>query len=215
MSSIDVAIAARAEIDAIIDTGAKTGGLSLAQVASLQRLLGLIGETREVVSKVAKHNAFCSYYGGPHDGPCNPSSRGVVSYEDGSVRGSEQASEPNGTECAGLVPDARYFPSGSYRDGQEGKLDYEGFLSPSALFRYGQYMDKNRLQSDGQMRDTDNWQKGIPVDAYMKSMWRHLVAAWTEHRHGTEDYDQDALEDALCGVVFNAFGYLHELMERG
>lgn len=59
-----------------------------------------------------KHNAFCSYYGGPHEGPCNPESRGVVSYKDGPVRGSEQVSDVADTGCMGLVPESGNTLSG-------------------------------------------------------------------------------------------------------
>ena len=65
----------------------------------------------------------------------------------------------------------RMFPSGATRDGDEAKLDYEGFLSPFVVERYAEYMQKHRVQSDGQLRDADNWQKGIPREAYIQSGW--------------------------------------------
>lgn len=102
----------------------------------------------------------------------------------------------------------REFESGATRDSEEGKLDYEGFLSPLALEAYARYLHRHRVQADGKLRASDNWQKGIPRAVYMKSLWRHLVAAWRCHRGlGSAD----ALEEALCGILFNAFGYLHEL----
>lgn len=70
----------------------------------------------------------------------------------------------------------RTFDTGATRDTDEGKLDFEGFLSPLALERFAEYMNKHRQQSDGSLRDSDNWQKGIPVKQYMKSMWRHFFA---------------------------------------
>ena len=222
MSSIDDAIEARTEIDKIISHAIDEGGLTLAETDRLQTLMTQIKASHEKVITVGpkRHNAFCSYYGGPHTGPCNPSDRDGsvmgVARQDGPVRLSEQDTDVADTGCAGLVPEARYFPSGAYRDGQAGKLDYEGFLSPVALLRYAQYMDKNRLQSDGQMRDSDNWQQGIPVASYMKSMWRHHIDAWTQHRKTEANgYDSDALETSLCAIIFNAFGYLHELRTRG
>ena len=105
----------------------------------------------------------------------------------------------------------RKFESGANRDSEEGKLDYEGFLSPLALEAYARYLHKHRVQSDGAVRDSDNWQKGIPRDVYMKSLWRHLVTAWQCHR-GLGPVAE--LEEALCGVLFNAFGYLHELLKE-
>lgn len=102
----------------------------------------------------------------------------------------------------------RTFDTGATRDADDEKFDYEGFLSPYALECFAAYMHKHRIQSDGTLRDSDNWQRGIPKASYMKSMWRHLMEAWRFHRQGDMRF---LLQDALCGVVFNAFGYLHEL----
>lgn len=114
----------------------------------------------------------------------------------------------------------REFKSGATRDSEEGKLDYEGFLSPLALEAYARYLHGHRVQSDGALRASDNWQKGIPRSEYMKSLWRHLVTAWKLHRGAPAHTATEramlevAMEEALCGVLFNAFGYLHEL-KRG
>jgi hypothetical protein len=71
-------------------------------------------------------------------------------------------------------------------------------------------MHKHRIQSDGSLRASDNWQKGIPLDAYMKSQWRHHMDWWSLHRAGGS---QEDLEEAICAVLFNAQGYLHELLK--
>lgn len=109
----------------------------------------------------------------------------------------------------------RTFETGATRDTDAGKLDYEGFLSPRVLKRFAEYMNKNRVQSDGTLRDSDNWQKGIPLEAYMKSLWRHFFEVWELYRvrvaNGVLDDDQiDALDEALCAVMFNTQGFLHE-----
>lgn len=105
----------------------------------------------------------------------------------------------------------RKFNTGATRDADDGKFDYEGFLSPLVLERFAEYMHKHRIQADGTMRDSDNWQKGIPLDAYMKSGWRHFFDWWAEHRqYGS----REGLEDALCGLIFNAQGYLHEYLQQ-
>lgn len=103
----------------------------------------------------------------------------------------------------------RTFETGATRDTDSGKLDYEGFLSPLVLERYAQYMDEHRRQADGAFRDSDNWQKGIPRDAYMKSLWRHFMDAWKAHRGLSI---RVSIEEALCAVLFNAMGYLHEIL---
>ena len=105
----------------------------------------------------------------------------------------------------------RTFKSGATRDTSEGKHDFEAFLSPTVINRFGEYMTKNRKQSDGSLREGDNWQKGMPRDQYMKSLWRHVHDVWLEHR-GLEGRDE--LEESLCGVLFNVQGYLHELLKE-
>ncbi len=101
----------------------------------------------------------------------------------------------------------RTFETGATRDTEEEKLDYEGFLSPLALEAYARYMHKHRTQADGSLRDSDNWQKGMPLSVYMKSLWRHMVALWTIHRAGKGNLG--AFDEALGGIIFNAFGYWH------
>lgn len=105
----------------------------------------------------------------------------------------------------------RTFESGATRDTNEDKLDYEGFLSPIVVRRFAKYMHKHRVQSDGTLRDSDNWQKGMPLDSYMESGWRHFMDWWGEHR-GIES--REGLEDALCALLFNVQGYLFEILQE-
>jgi len=105
----------------------------------------------------------------------------------------------------------RKFKTGATRDTNEGKYDYEGFLSPLVLKRFGEYMNKHRKQSDGTLRDSDNWQKGIPQDAYIKSSWRHFHDWWMEHRGFSS---REGTEEALCALLFNVMGYLHEHLKK-
>lgn len=102
----------------------------------------------------------------------------------------------------------RYFETGAYRDTDVGKNDYEGYLSPAVIRRFGDYMTKHRVQSDGTVRESDNWQKGIPQNQYMKSMWRHFLDVWTLHRNGGDP------QEALCALLFNVMGYLHEELKK-
>ena len=104
----------------------------------------------------------------------------------------------------------RTFNTGATRDDDTTKLDYEGFLSPLVLERFAEYMNKHRKQADGKLRDSDNWQKGIPKDAYIKSAWRHFMDVWKFHR-GLKG--RDNMEEALCALMFNIMGYLHELLK--
>lgn len=105
----------------------------------------------------------------------------------------------------------RLFKTGATRDTEEGKLDFEGFFSPIVIERFGECMHKHRKQSDGKLRDSDNWQKGIPKKVYMKSFWRHFLDLWKEHRGYRS---RDGIEEALCGLIFNAMGYLFEILKE-
>jgi hypothetical protein len=104
----------------------------------------------------------------------------------------------------------RQFESGATRNVDIDSQDYEGFLSPLVISRFGEYMHKHRRQADGQLRASDNWQKGIPLHSYMKSGWRHFLDWWMAHR-GFES--REGLEEGLCALLFNAQGYLHETLK--
>jgi hypothetical protein len=113
----------------------------------------------------------------------------------------------------------RTFETGATRDTDDGKFDYEGFLSPLVLERYGAYMHSHRKQADGKLRDSDNWQKGIPLVAYIKSLWRHFFDVWKIYRglgpiNDKKDGHLVTIDEALCAVIFNASGYLHEILKK-
>lgn len=105
----------------------------------------------------------------------------------------------------------RKFETGATRDSDVNKLDYEGFLSPAVLTVYAEYMNKNRVQSDGSLRDSDNWQKGIPIPQYVKSLFRHFMDVWRWNRNLPI---RDTIANALCGVMFNSMGMLYELLKQ-
>jgi len=109
----------------------------------------------------------------------------------------------------------RTFDSGATRDTTQGKLDYVKALSPIVLQRYVQYLDKHRLQPDGNMREFDNWKQGIPIEAYFSGLGRHFIALWllaqgfpAEDNHGPV-----MLEDSLAAIIFNCSGWLHEILK--
>jgi hypothetical protein len=108
----------------------------------------------------------------------------------------------------------REFSTGATRDTDENKPDYEGFLSHPVLVKFGEYMNKHRTQADGNIRDSDNWQKGIPTNAYMKSAFRHFMDMWALHR-GEKVADGVDLEESVCALMFNIMGYLHETLKGG
>ena len=119
--------------------------------------------------------------------------------------------------CESSSSSVRVFETGATRDLDERKHDFEGFLSPLVLREFAAYMHEHRLQRDGSLRASDNWQRGMPLDAYMKSAWRHFVDWWSVHRGlGVEDFDGELVDvrATLCALLFNVQGYLHELLRR-
>jgi hypothetical protein len=108
----------------------------------------------------------------------------------------------------------RTFITGATRDQDDTKHDPDGFLSPLVLERFFDYMTQHRIQADGKRRDSDNWQKGIPLDAYRKSAWRHFFDFWKEGRRPT-GVRPALIEEALCALMFNIMGYLHEHLKAG
>jgi hypothetical protein len=108
----------------------------------------------------------------------------------------------------------RTFESGATRDSDSGKLDYEGFLSPIVLHRYAQYMNHHRKQSDGSLRESNNWTKGIPRHQYTKSLFRHFMDVWNLIRGYTELSTTTDIEEALCACLFNCMGLLHECLHK-
>ncbi len=111
----------------------------------------------------------------------------------------------------------RQFSTGATRDTDRGKFAYEGFLCPFVLTRFGEYMHNHRIQSDGSVRDADNWQKGIPIEAYKDSLIRHVIDAWRVFRGEApmpkSPRDPEGLEELLCAIMFNSMGYLHEMLK--
>lgn len=111
--------------------------------------------------------------------------------------------EPDGKQTI------RTFSTGATRDTENGKYEYGGFLSPLALRRYAAYMHQHRIQADGKLRSSSNWKKGIPEAVYLESLLRHVMDLWLHH-DGVGEVARESVDDALCGILFNAFGTLHE-----
>ena len=105
----------------------------------------------------------------------------------------------------------REFSTGANRNESTDKLDFEGFLSPLVLKRFAEYMHEHRKLEDGTLRASDNWKKGIPKKEYMKSGWRHFHD-WYMEDNGYQS--REGLEKALCGLMFNTMGYLHEILKE-
>lgn len=106
----------------------------------------------------------------------------------------------------------RHFESGAMRSSDADKPDFEGFISPLVVERFGEYMHKHRHLPDGSLRASDNWQKGIPLEQLVKSAYRHFMDWWMFSRGFST---RETIEDSLCALIFNASAYLHaKLLER-
>ena len=110
----------------------------------------------------------------------------------------------------------RQYSSGATRDTDVGKLSYVKALSPIVLQRYVQYLDAHRKQSDGSMREFDNWKNGIPEDTYLDGIGRHFVAAWllAQGYPASDNHGPVNLQDTLCAIIFGASGWLHEILKK-
>lgn len=87
------------------------------------------------------------------------------------------------------------------------------FMPSDVIAEFGRYMCKHQTQTDGSHRPADNWKRGIPLEVYMTSAWRHLQTVWMHHE-GRGDITSESLEEALCGLLFNTSGYLHEILKK-
>ena len=116
----------------------------------------------------------------------------------------------------GVLP-VRKFDTGATRDSADGKIDPEGCMSPLVVKAFCEYLNRCRIQADGSLRDSDNWQKGMPYDQYLKSAFRHFLEVWTISRGGDPVDDRvdpvEVLCEALCALKFNINGMLYELLK--
>ena len=112
----------------------------------------------------------------------------------------------------------REFDTGATRNNADHKPDYEGFLSPLFLESYAQYMHKHRFQADGKVRDSDNWQKGIPIPVYIKSAWRHFIDLWFlirgHKRYCLDDKHELDIIEVCNALFFNIQGIAHETLKK-
>ncbi len=104
------------------------------------------------------------------------------------------------------------FDSGATRSVDK-SFDPEGFLSPRVLERFSEYMELHRTQADGQLRASDNWQAGMDVGRYNRSLARHYLDYWLMSRgYAPHSPDSTDMQTVLCAVMFNVHGLLYEVL---
>lgn len=108
----------------------------------------------------------------------------------------------------------RKTKTGATRNNDDGKINY---VHSSVLVErvYCEYMHGNRFQSDGKMRDADNWKKGMPWKWYKKSFLGHIqdVKMLMEGNKVFEDGKEVTLFNAILGARFNLDGMIHTAMD--
>jgi hypothetical protein len=116
-----------------------------------------------------------------------------------------------------LAKAIRKFETGAIRDGEGNKADIEGIFCPLVMRAYSKYLFSKIHMPDGSIRSMENWQKGIPIESYMKSKCRHDLDLKLLFR-GYKAYDElgkeVSLKEALCAIMFNTMGYLHEVLKK-
>ena len=109
----------------------------------------------------------------------------------------------------------RKFDTGATRDTSEGKLEYARFNSPLVMKRFAEYMDLHRKQTDGNLREPDNWQNLFGdkhEDVCMDSLWRHLMDVWLINK-GFPNEAREDIESALCAIMFNTQAWLFKVLK--
>ena len=133
----------------------------------------------------------------------------------------------------------RKFENGATRDTTNGKFEYFGFRHPLVEQSFARYMHNHRTQSDGSLRDSNNWWKGWDTNVSLQSMIRHmedlqaldagLVVVEIRHKDGsvekvyaTEPVSLDKgdtlkainREECCNAIRFNSGAYLLEVMKN-
>jgi hypothetical protein len=106
------------------------------------------------------------------------------------------------------------FHTGATRS-TENQFDPEGFISPAVLASFSDYMTKHRIQKDGQVRASDNWQKGMPTSRAYRSLTRHFLDLWLLKRgYPAKSADCGSPEDALHAILFNVMVILKNRIDN-
>jgi hypothetical protein len=96
----------------------------------------------------------------------------------------------------------RKFKSGAIRDNEDQKEDYIETISWSAMKRYAKFMTAMKSKyGEG------NFKKGIPIDAYERSLLRH-IQKYLENKYEGGQVEKEL--DHLSAILFNCFGIIHE-----
>lgn len=104
----------------------------------------------------------------------------------------------------------RKFQTGATRNDDDGKLEPWGFTSAIVEKAFSEYMHDHRTDG-GELRASDNWKKGIPLETYWHSMSRHILDLRLIHEGAPSEARTQDIIEALCGIKFNVDGMIYEL----
>lgn len=109
-------------------------------------------------------------------------------------------------------PDVREFATGATRSPNADKLEYSRFFDSRVMKRLAEYMNRHRTQSNGAIREPDNWKAGIPLASYTESLHRHYQDVWLWSQ-GYESEMTENIEESLMAILFNSHGLMFELLK--
>lgn len=190
--------------------------LRLGQLDSDNDQRELVNDGRRIMaSREALGETAGKTHSGYYDDICGGEAPRDVSI---ATAGAANIGQGAGCNSTGNNAQQSQFQTGATRSTSEGKIDFEGHIHPEVLQVYGEYMHRHRVQRDGQLRASDNWQEGIPVYRYVKSFVRHGIEFWRMWR-GTAVVNPDSgayftFGDVLCALMFNIMGIIYELKTR-
>jgi hypothetical protein len=107
----------------------------------------------------------------------------------------------------------RNYETGATRNSDEGKMQYARIFDPGVERAFAEYMESQRVQADGKVRDPDNWKKGIPIQDYLDSQRRHWHDVWALLSDRKDLAEEKDLVTALCALKFNVDGMLFEVLK--
>lgn len=118
----------------------------------------------------------------------------------------------------------RKFKTGAVRASAKGKPSVTDYSDPLVEWRFNRYM-----MAAEKKYGRGNWKKGIPLEEYLRSLFRHAIKLWIEIEYGDEipgDWenkwsgqlqawlgplkDLEKGYDHPCGVRFNINGLMRE-----
>lgn len=129
----------------------------------------------------------------------------------------------------------RKFNKGATRDTNKCKISYYGFRHPLVEHSFGKYMLKHQKQSDGKIREANNWWSGWSSDVSIDSLTRHVVdleclhaglfvykirlddgedtVVLSEKKHPLpKNWQETTKEDCLNAIKFNCNSYLLQIL---